>query len=297
MASLPRAISRQTRNGILAIACCLVFASLHFTTAEEHVFPLVSVVIPTFERPQLLRKALELIGRQSYPNIEVVIVDDSAIAEDVSALSSKFPLVYHHLSERSSIGAKRNLGVTLAKGAIIAHWDDDDYFRPHRLATQIWPLLQGSDMTVLEHDTYLYLDTFTFRKVEGLGPHYGTMVFWKKLFDSGIRYPDVSIGEDYAFVEYAANNGFNSVKILKNDDGKHVYVRQTTNTFATNVAGNIIPRPEWMSEEDATFFAGLAGNGFLNVGSPAPNLFTAPDLSWDLQVDSFSHSRDRKSVV
>lgn len=54
--------------------CLVVFATS--STAEEG-RPLVSVIVPTYQRPAFLTHALELIRTQDYPNIEIIVVDDS----------------------------------------------------------------------------------------------------------------------------------------------------------------------------------------------------------------------------
>jgi len=66
------------------------------------------------------------------------------------------------------------------------------------------------DITVLEHHYYFFLKTqefFVVKRASSWGPHFGTTVFLRSLWEQGIRYPDNSIAEDYAFAEYALNNG------------------------------------------------------------------------------------------
>lgn len=116
-------------------------------------------------------RKLKLINQLSllnldYPNIEVVIVDDSphSNAEVIAGEGEMFR--YYHLSSRKSIGMKRNIAVEQSKGVIIVHWDDDDYFRPHRVFHQIAPIIRGEvDMTVLEHHFYLHLPSQSFYHV------------------------------------------------------------------------------------------------------------------------------------
>jgi glycosyltransferase involved in cell wall biosynthesis len=94
-------------------------------------------------------------------------------------------LTYTHLAERISIGAKRNLAVQQATGEIVVHWDDDDYFREHRISAQVAPIIRGEvDMTVLEHHYYYILPTQSFyvvKRAASWGPHFGTFVFRKVL--------------------------------------------------------------------------------------------------------------------
>lgn len=48
-------------------------------------------------------------------------------------------VTYVHVDGRRSIGEKRNIAVHHAKGNVIVHWDDDDFFREHRITTQVQP--------------------------------------------------------------------------------------------------------------------------------------------------------------
>jgi len=70
-------------------------------------FPLVSVTVPTYQRRLFLLKALEMVERQDYPNLEVIIVDDSpvpSLSETEVALLARahrrVPVVFEHLSKR-----------------------------------------------------------------------------------------------------------------------------------------------------------------------------------------------------
>lgn len=70
-----------------------------------------------------------------YPNIEVIIIDDSPTPN--SDVAVDYWIHYYHIRERLSIGKKRNMAVEKSKGSIIVHWDDDDYFREHRVTQQV----------------------------------------------------------------------------------------------------------------------------------------------------------------
>lgn len=253
-------------------------------------FPLVSVIIPTFERPQFLVKALELVQRQDYPNLEVIVVDDGRVSQaenpEMAAALSAPNVRYVHLPERRSIGAKRNLAVELARGEVVVHWDDDDYFREHRISAQVAPIIRGEvDMTVLEHHYYFVLPTQTFltvRRASSWGPHFGTFVFRRSLFAvDGIRYPDNSLAEDYAFAEFALNRGA-TIYVMNNEDGKHVYVRHH-NTWEFELSefdGSFthVERPAFMSDRDWAHFSTVTSKP---SSEKAPNQWSSELIQWD----------------
>ena len=104
-----------------------------------------------------MRQALAYFERQDYPNRELIIVDDGD--DRVSDLISPDSQVrYLTVPQNTSIGAKRNIACEQARGDIIAHWDDDDWYAPHRLEHQIAPLLaKQADMTGLETSRFFDL--------------------------------------------------------------------------------------------------------------------------------------------
>jgi glycosyltransferase involved in cell wall biosynthesis len=98
-------------------------------------FPLVSVIIPTYNRPAELRAALQSVVEQTYPNLEVIVVNDAG--EDVSAVLRAFegrrPLRCIVQPANQGAGAARNAGILAAQGKYLAFLDDDDAFHPEHL--------------------------------------------------------------------------------------------------------------------------------------------------------------------
>ncbi|MFD1139811.1 glycosyltransferase family 2 protein [Larkinella insperata] len=94
--------------------------------------PLVSIVIPTYRRPHLLRRCLQALMRQDFDHqqVEVLVVDDGAdthtqrLVEEI-AQQSDLPLTYLAQPERRGPAAARNRGWRAASGTIIAFTDDD----------------------------------------------------------------------------------------------------------------------------------------------------------------------------
>ncbi|MFC3095068.1 glycosyltransferase [Alteromonas sediminis] len=100
--------------------------------------PLISVVITTCNRPNTLKRAILSVINQTYPNIDLIVVDDANSAsaqKTVSALSMKgIPIRYLANQQRMGANYSRNLGIRNARGEFIAGLDDDDEFLPDRLA-------------------------------------------------------------------------------------------------------------------------------------------------------------------
>lgn len=102
---------------------------------EKKYSPLVSIVIPTFNRPRMLRDAIDSVCKQTYSNWEAIVVNDAG--EDVSPTIGEFNqpaklrLINH--AQNSGLPAARNTAIKAAHGEIICYLDDDDLFKPDHL--------------------------------------------------------------------------------------------------------------------------------------------------------------------
>jgi glycosyltransferase involved in cell wall biosynthesis len=100
---------------------------------------LVSVVIPTIDRPKLLLRAIESVLRQTHQEIEVIVVVDGPDPDTVSAVGAvhdpRLQLVVN--PQRSTAAGARNAGADRATGEWIAFLDDDDEWLPNKLERQI----------------------------------------------------------------------------------------------------------------------------------------------------------------
>lgn len=100
--------------------------------ASELPRPLVSIIVRTKDRPELLRDALSSIATQTYPNMEVVLVNDGGC--DVSAVVNEFSpylkIKYVRLPRSLGRAAAANRGVQRAKGQFLNFLDDDDVHYP-----------------------------------------------------------------------------------------------------------------------------------------------------------------------
>ena len=99
--------------------------------------------MPTADRAPFVERALACFASQTYRDRELVIVDDgnesvAGLVESWAQSSGDASEVrYVRLDRRTTIGEKRNVACGVARGALIAHWDDDDWYGPNRLARQV----------------------------------------------------------------------------------------------------------------------------------------------------------------
>lgn len=103
--------------------------------------PLVSVIIPTFNRARLLRRAIMSVVYQTFADWELIVVDDGS-TDDTAALCRDFqrrlPGRFRYIAaENNGAAAARNRGVQDARGRYVAFLDSDDVFVSMKLAIQM----------------------------------------------------------------------------------------------------------------------------------------------------------------
>jgi GT2 family glycosyltransferase/glycosyltransferase involved in cell wall biosynthesis len=104
--------------------------------------PLISVVIPSYNRAELLKTSLKSLIHQSIPHTqyEVIVIDDGSTdhtGEVCRHFELQLPLIYRRLQTNSGISAAKNLGIFIARADIIFFFDDDDMADRNLLAEHI----------------------------------------------------------------------------------------------------------------------------------------------------------------
>ena len=97
---------------------------------------LVSVVIPARDRSDLLRRALSSVRSQTYPNIEILVVDDGS-TEDLCAVARAFDARCIRLESSLGPSGARNEGISRATGVYLAFLDSDDEWFPQKIERQV----------------------------------------------------------------------------------------------------------------------------------------------------------------
>jgi glycosyltransferase involved in cell wall biosynthesis len=99
--------------------------------------PLVSVIIPTYNRAGIISRTIDDVFRQTYQNFELIIVDDGSTDETLSLLSRYGDRIQVVTQTNAGPAAARNHGVRVARGEIIAFQDSDDLWQPSKLDRQV----------------------------------------------------------------------------------------------------------------------------------------------------------------
>lgn len=96
----------------------------------------ISVIIPTFNRAELLARALISVQKQTLPADEIIVVDDGSDDNTRALIENKFPNVQYLYQSNKGVSAARNFGISQASGEWIAFLDSDDEWLPNKLARQ-----------------------------------------------------------------------------------------------------------------------------------------------------------------
>ena len=206
--------------------------------------PLVSVVIPAFNHADTVEQALRSVLGQTYPNVEVVIVDDGSTDDTpevvrrlVATLSeADRARVQIFFRTNHGVSATLNFGIAQARGDVIGTLASDDWYTPEKLALQV-PLLvkpSATPGTGLVHASAVYVDpggretnlTGQYAPAEGIGEATfdgivtlctsivaPTAVFTRDAFNAAGGFDETFVAEDVDFYARVAHAGFGFVYV------------------------------------------------------------------------------------
>ncbi len=115
--------------------------------------PLVSVILPTYNRAACVTRAIASVLEQTYPNIELFVVDDGSTdnTREIVENIADTRLHYMRTPVNRGVAAARNAGIRRAKGAYIAFQDSDDVWMPDKLEKQVAQLEQADNTMALSY--------------------------------------------------------------------------------------------------------------------------------------------------
>jgi glycosyltransferase involved in cell wall biosynthesis len=192
--------------------------------------PRVSVITPTWGRPDKHAQLLAVFDSQDWPNKELLVSDDSDTPSPTLSRLRRPDVRYVYSKTRMTIGAKRNALTSMASGDIIVAFDDDDVYAPSYLRTavawlqdsdfaklSVWRIRREHDGTEWEWDTgscggqcYAITgdgETHGPDQSDGNAEHcdsalwgYGFSYAYRRSVATSAPFADMSLGEDYEWV-------------------------------------------------------------------------------------------------
>ena len=123
--------------------------------------PLISIIIPTFNRASMLDNSIESVRQQTFSDWELIIVDDASTDETENVIRKHMAedIRIRYIKHNSNIGANatRNRGIQESSGDYIAFLDDDDRWNPDKLSLQYDYFKEHPDVGVV-YCGYRYID-------------------------------------------------------------------------------------------------------------------------------------------
>jgi glycosyltransferase involved in cell wall biosynthesis len=166
--------------------------------------PLISVLIPTRDRPRLLGLALQYYNYQSYPKKELIVIDDGELfpvdAAAVEAVGGRLIRV----PTGTPTGTKLNAGAEQARGTFCQRMDDDDYYAPEFMERMIAGALEHQEDVCIPTLSFLLpflffeVPTWEIRQSQRGNAPGGTMLFSRNVWESRPFRP-MTIDEDVWF--------------------------------------------------------------------------------------------------
>lgn len=113
---------------------------------NEEVHPLVSIIIRTCQRPQVLQRALKSVQEQTYKNVQVVVVEDgkNESEEFIKKNFKDLNLLYCATGEKRGRSCAGNIALEMAEGKYLNFLDDDDFLFPEHIYTLV-NILKNTD--------------------------------------------------------------------------------------------------------------------------------------------------------
>ncbi|MEJ2069748.1 MAG: glycosyltransferase [Syntrophobacterales bacterium] len=113
--------------------------------------PLVSIIIPTYNRAAWVKEAAASVRAQTFRDYELLVVDDGSTDATLEVLvSSGGHLKMLRSEHRQGVSTARNLGAAAARGDWLAFLDSDDLWRPDKLARQVEYLKSHQDLAICQ---------------------------------------------------------------------------------------------------------------------------------------------------
>ena len=112
----------------------------------------ISVIIPTYNRCDLLKRAINSVIKQTITPKEIIIVDNGSTDQTYQMVSSLFPEIDYFIEKKRGVSAARNKGILESKSKWIAFLDSDDAWKPTKLEKQM-------EYSVFNQDKYRIIHT------------------------------------------------------------------------------------------------------------------------------------------
>jgi glycosyltransferase involved in cell wall biosynthesis len=152
-------------NGIIICKILILIVLIILYLKYNNIDFKVSVIIPTYNRGNLIIKSIKSVLNQTFKNLEVIVIDDGS-SDNTEHLVNKITdkrLKYVKLNSNKGSSNARNIGIKNANGQFISFQDSDDIFYPNKIEKQLKNIINRNSIldfckiNVIYNSTYSYL--------------------------------------------------------------------------------------------------------------------------------------------
>jgi glycosyltransferase involved in cell wall biosynthesis len=118
--------------------------------------PLVTVIIPTFNRVDVLPRSIRSVLKQTFQDIELIVIDDGSTDSTADLIAGASDSIRYSRQDHKGVSAARNTGIVASHGKLIAFLDSDDEWRQDKLEKQL-ELYDEADDDFICHSDELWL--------------------------------------------------------------------------------------------------------------------------------------------
>lgn len=138
--------------------------------------PLVSIIIPTYNRGKYIDKAINSVKNQTYSNFEIIVIDDGSTDNTKEIIDQFEGIIYLKQTNQGSASA-RNKGLSIAKGEFICTLDSDDYWEDTFLESCI-------SILISQHSDFVFANWINYKKNGDFSLYLNNRINLKKYFHS-----------------------------------------------------------------------------------------------------------------
>lgn len=204
-----------------------IYIPIKVNFMSESAIPLISIIVPVFNISKYLERCVDSIINQSYPNIEIILVDDGSTDNsgqicDIFSRKDQRVRVIHKVN--GGLSSARNAGLSVMQGEYVGFVDGDDFIDKYMYETLVKAILDNDadvvqtgfhhtrgdgrivDTVEFKEATYTNLNDMFYNRFKKSNIHVGV---WTKLYKSkifrNIRFLDGYVFEDYAILPNILN--------------------------------------------------------------------------------------------
>ena len=211
---------------------------------EKQSLPLVSIILPVYNRKDILKRTLDSLLKQTFKNYELIIVDDGSedkIEETIFPYLKKYQNFKYFRHSNRGLALSRNIGILIAQGIYITFIDSDDEYKVNHLKKMVNFIRNNPDVDFIhsfpdivsdEKDVWLPSAIDKTKLIHVNDCVYGGTFFAKReVFISLGGFKDIYLGGDYDFYRRLVGK----FKICKLNEKTYIYYRNIKNSICNDV--------------------------------------------------------------